>query len=70
MRSDIVATNLGTIITLEGVSNRGRLWLKSNVQNEPLGLNVIAEHRYGIDIIVGAKADGLRVRDSRTGRFA
>ena len=72
VRPDIATTNHGTIIRLVPKSRRGVRWLNTHVAAQMLARDgyVAAEHRYGIDIIEGALAAGLRVRDVATGRFA
>lgn len=72
--TDLISTNLGSIIQIDADSARGRKWLRANVAGDERitatnGAYTLAEHRYGIDILVGAIGAGLRVRDT-SGRLA
>jgi len=72
--ADLESTNLGTIITITALTDRGRRWLHQHVQGgrvvggstSPLD----CDHRYGIDILHAALAAGLRLRDTGTGQLA
>lgn len=74
MKPDILSTNLGTIITIEGQTRRGIAWLRRNVSAAGLqsGLETgcDCDHRYGVDILQGALAAGLTLQDANTGRIA
>ena len=66
-QADIRTTFLGSIIRFDALTNKGRAWCKHHRLNDaPL----VAEHRYGLDIITAMTAYGLRVQDSATKRFA
>lgn len=70
--ADLDSTNLGTIITIQPRTARGRQWMFSNVPDSRARMNrsVDCEHRAGVDILTGALADGLTLRDTTTGRQA
>lgn len=70
--ADIESTNLGSIIILEWLSPKGRKWLASHV-GDPLaqaGEPIYCDHRCGMEILYGAVAAGLRLRDGQSGRIA
>jgi hypothetical protein len=69
-KADIISTNHGSIISLTAGTKRGRAWMRDHVLAEGRGETVHCEHRYGIDILQGAKADGLRLQDSSSGKMA
>lgn len=66
-KADIITSNQGFAVAFYGNSRRGREWLVDNCDWPVEGF---AEHRFAADIIMGAVADGLRVQDSDSGRFA
>jgi len=66
MRSDLLTTNLGTIIVIDGQTAKGQRWLRRSVQGRQP--SVQCDHRCGIDILYGALDAGLTLEDSRTGR--
>lgn len=71
MKADLITTNYGTIIAITGNTGKGRRWLRHNVEDARNGCDTVnAEHRYGIDIIIGAVNAGLRCQDSETGHIA
>ena len=67
---DIVASNLGSMITLDAGSRRGRAWLFRHVNTDIETGAIYCDHRYGIDILQAAQSAGLRLRDAATGRTA
>ncbi len=70
-QSDIRSTNLGTIISLDALSQKGSLWLRRHVPDaRPYGWHIDCEHRCGIDILQAMLAGGLVLEDSTTGRQA
>lgn len=69
MHADIESTNHGTIITIQPASTRGRSWMRKHVP-ESFGRRVECDHRFGVDILIGAIADGLTLRDTTSGRMA
>lgn len=66
---DILSTNHGTIIEMHANTARGRRWIRKHVHGQQQG-HVMAEHRYGVDILVGALAAGLRLQDTTTEQIA
>jgi hypothetical protein len=66
---DIITSNLGSIVSLQGNSPRGERWLAENVDFPDYAPGVV-EHRYAYDIMVGAIAAGLVLQDADTGRIA
>ena len=72
--TDIITTNLGSIIRIDADSTRGRHWMLAHITGDERieatkGAYALCEHRCGIDILVAAIAAGLRVRDV-SGRLA
>ena len=71
---DISSRNLGTIVTIEGLTRRGIRWLRRNVHAAGLqsGLETgcDCDHRYAVDILQGALDAGLVLQDAATGRIA
>lgn len=71
---DLRSYNLGSIIQIEGVSQRGIRWLRDHVHAEGLrsGLETgcDCDHRYGVAILEGALEAGLILEDGNTGRRA
>lgn len=65
MNTDIQVDWGGSIYFLRAVSDAGKAWIEANVeQNEETqhwGGAIVVEHRYIMDIIIGARADGLKV---------
>ena len=62
---DILVENHGSIILLRPVTRVGQSWLKENVIGEEtqiFGNAVVCEPRYVIDIVLGARAEGVVVR--------
>lgn len=69
IRADIRSTFYGSIITIEGISKRGRVWLREHVSDARNCCDAVnAEHRYGMDILEGALGAGLVLRDASTNR--
>lgn len=66
---DLLSTFHGSIISIDAETPRGRRWLERHVPDQEHG-HVIAEHRYGVDILTGALSAGLRLKDTTTGRIA
>lgn len=72
LKADLVSTNLGSIILITPHTARGRAWMRLNVPDSretPDGA-VDCDHRFGVDILLGAMGAGLRLQDSETGRTA
>jgi hypothetical protein len=73
-QTDILTTNHGSIIKINADSAKGRRWMLRHIPDArasvTFGAYTWAEHRYGVDIICGAVAAGLRVRDAASGRLA
>lgn len=69
---DLLTTNHGTIIWIGPLTARGRSWMYRHVPESHRAINraVNAEHRYGIDILTAAIADGLTLQDNTTKRTA
>jgi len=62
---DISVENHGSIFLLRPVSSAGQSWLRDNVIGEEtqiFGNAVVCEPRYVIDIVLGARAEGVVVR--------
>ena len=57
----------GTVGLVIPVSEFGREWIETNVDEEAqfLGPNLVVEHRYLVPLLVGAREDGLIVRRAR-----
>lgn len=68
-KADIVSNNLGTIITIEAQTKRGQRWLSKHVEGGREN-PVMCEHRYGVDILLGALDAGLCLQDGASGRIA
>jgi hypothetical protein len=66
MRADLYSTNFGSIIRVQPVSARGRQWWRDHVSADTAATD--CDHRCGIDLLVGALADGLTVRDTTSGQ--
>jgi hypothetical protein len=63
-RADVRVTNDGTVSLFELISLDSREWVDDNVEAESyqfLGHNLVVEHRYVSDLIVGMANDGLEV---------
>jgi hypothetical protein len=62
---DILAENHGSIFLLRPISSVGQAWLQENVigvETLIFGNAVVCEPRYVIDIVFGARGEGLVVR--------
>jgi hypothetical protein len=62
---DILVENHGSIFLLRPVTCVGQSWLKENVIGEEtqiFGNAIVCEPRYVIDIVLGARAEGVVVR--------
>jgi hypothetical protein len=62
---DILVENHGSIFLLRPVTCVGQSWLKENVIGEEtqiFGNSIVCEPRYVIDIVLGARAEGVVVR--------
>lgn len=70
--ADLESCNYGTIIAIHPRTERGRRWMYAHVPDSRRmpSRAVECEHRYGVDILQGAIADGLTLRDTSTGRTA
>jgi hypothetical protein len=69
VKADLVSTNSGSIISIAADTHRGRVWMARYVAGGRAG-SVDCDHRYGVDILQGAIADGLTLRDAATGQIA
>lgn len=59
---DIAAHDIGSLLTVRGCSELGKLWLDRHLRDaECYGGAILVEHRYGPDLLAGALADGLFV---------
>lgn len=59
---DIRVSGGGTIFLVTPVTQAGRDWINDNVAVEQmLGNGIAVEHRYVMDIVQGARSDGLVV---------
>lgn len=62
--ADIQVENGGSIYLLRPLTDRGRQWLRENVQAESwqwFGDGLAVEHRYVADVVEGARAEGMEV---------
>lgn len=64
MRPDLVVGGGGTVYLVHPVSQRGTRWIAEHIPYDALRLGdaVVVEHRFVLDVVRGAVADGLRVR--------
>lgn len=60
---DISVLNHGTLVGLTSSTPEGAVWLEVNLPEDTqmLGTTCFCEPRYALDIVNGAKADGLEV---------
>lgn len=65
MKADILVESLGTIITANPRTKRGKRWMRRACGWCAGSLDF--EHRCGVDMIVGALTDRLSVQDVRSG---
>lgn len=72
MRTDILTANLGSLVTLEGRTSRGRTWLRTHVNDCHIAIvgGCVCDPRCAVDIMRGAIADGLTLKDANSGRIA
>jgi len=70
MKADLLTTNHGSIITIQPNSSKGKQWMSAHVPDSRRwpSRTVDCDHRCGIDILLGAIAAGLHLRDTTTGR--
>ncbi len=62
---DISVENHGSIFLLRPTSSVGQAWLQENVigkETQIFGDAVVCEPRYVIDVVLGARGDGVVVR--------
>jgi hypothetical protein len=62
---DILVENHGSIFLLRPISSAGQTWLQENVIGEEtqiFGNAVFCEPRYVMDIVLGARGEGIVVR--------
>ena len=62
---DISVENHGSIVLLRPTSSIGQAWLQENVIGEEtqiFGNAVVCEPRYVMDIVLGARAEGVVIR--------
>jgi hypothetical protein len=62
---DILIENHGSIFLLRPISSAGQTWLQENVIGEEtqiFGNAVVCEPRYVMDIVLGARGEGIVVR--------
>ena len=62
---DILVENHGSIFLLRPTSSVGQAWLQENVigeESQIFGDAVVCEPRYVMDIVLGARGDGVVVR--------
>ncbi len=64
-KPDLLVHGSGTIYTLHAVSRRGQRWIGQHIADDAprLGTAIAVEHRFIRDIVLGARADGLRYTD-------
>jgi hypothetical protein len=60
-KPDLQFSNLGFAWACAPVTQRGARWMADNLAGERtvVGCSVMIEPRYGTDIVLGARADGL-----------
>ena len=62
---DILVENHGSIFLLRPISPVGQSWLQENVigdETQIFGNAIVCEPRYVIDIVLGARAEGVVAR--------
>jgi hypothetical protein len=62
---DVLVENHGSIFLLRPISLVGQAWLHENVIGEEtqiFGNAIVCEPRYVIDIVLGARAEGVVIR--------
>ena len=62
---DILVENHGSLFLLRPTSSVGQAWLKENVicnETQIFGDAVVCEPRYVMDIVLGARGEGIVVR--------
>ena len=63
-RADLDVQGSGSVYLLRPVSPCGASWMAEHIPSDAMRFAwaIVVEHRYIYDIVVGALADGLRVR--------
>ena len=63
-RPDLHVENHGSIFLLSTATPAGRAWVEEHLPADAMtfGGAIVVEHRYIVDIVAGAFADGLEVR--------
>lgn len=62
--ADFTAENYGSICVLQPLSAAANVWVSENLPEDVMkwGGGIVVEPRYLMDIILGARAEGLTVR--------